>query len=155
VDAVAAKLAELNTERKKLTADQAVAQREAASPLAESWGEFRSLADLLKKDASEELRVKARSALRRSIETVYCLFVRYGSTRVAAVQVNFTGTGSRSYLILHKAATAGAVGTRPAQTWVRSFATAGLPTIDLRRRDHADKLLRVLSDIRPDELAGG
>src|SRR5205814_9147789 len=84
VDTVATKLAGLNTERKKLAAEQAVAQREAASPLAESWGEFRSLSDLLKKDTSDELRLKVRAALRRSIDSVFCVFVAKGTTRIAA-----------------------------------------------------------------------
>src|SRR5207248_4512674 len=60
VDTVAAKLADFNTQRSKLAAEQAAAQREAASPLAESWNEFRSLADLLREDTSDELRVKVR-----------------------------------------------------------------------------------------------
>ncbi len=144
VDTVAAKLAALNTERVKLAAEQAAARREAASPLAESWKEFCSLADLLKKDTSEELRVKVRAALRRSIESVYCLFDVRGSLRVAAARVQFASGTSRSYFILHRAATWGAVGERPARWWARSLAEVEPARLDLRNRDDAAALAQAL-----------
>jgi DNA invertase Pin-like site-specific DNA recombinase len=91
VDVVAAKLAELNGRRKALAEELAEAQREAASPLSESWGEFRSLAELLANDRSDELRERVRSALRRCVESIRCLFVsgRGQGDRFAAVQIHF------------------------------------------------------------------
>jgi DNA invertase Pin-like site-specific DNA recombinase len=145
VDTVAAKLADLNTQRGKLAAEQAAAQREAASPLSESWNEFRSLADLLREDTSDELRVKVRAALRRSIESVYCLFAVRGALRIAAAQVWFAGGSHRDYLILHRAATRGAVGDRPARWWVRSLAATAPGPLDLRKQKDAAKLAERLA----------
>ncbi len=103
VDAVAAKLAELNGKRRALAEALANAQREAASPLAESWGEFRSLAEMLEKDPSDELRMKVRSALRRSIESIHCVFVRRKDVQVAGAQVRFVGfERTRDYVIWNK-----------------------------------------------------
>jgi hypothetical protein len=148
VDTVATKLASLNTERKKLAAEQAAAQREAANPLSESWGEFCSLADLLKKDKSDELRVKVRAALRRSIESVYCVFVRRGSTGVAAVRIDFAGTTNyRDYLILHRPATGGFAGKRPAQWWTLSLASVAPAKLDLRRPKDAKMLQAALARV--------
>src|SRR5262249_29632299 len=95
VDVVAAKLAELNTKRKALAEQLEEAQREAASPHHESWGEFRSLAELLAHDKSEELRLRVRAAIRRTVERMVCLFINSGRgsrVRIAAVQVYFHGS---------------------------------------------------------------
>lgn len=54
VELVAAKLAEVNRERKALVKALAAARREAASPVAESWGEFRPLAE----DNSDDMRAR-------------------------------------------------------------------------------------------------
>jgi DNA invertase Pin-like site-specific DNA recombinase len=148
VDTVAAKLADLNTQRKKLAAEQAAAQRKAASPLAESWGEFRSLAELLKADPSDELRVKVRAALRRSIEGVMVLIVPRASWRLAAVQIRFAGGAHRDYIIAHRRVAAGATWRRPEQTEVRSFAEESGPhSLDLRKPSHAAKLARTLKKL--------
>src|SRR5690606_8108006 len=50
VDAVAAKLAELHVRRKAIVDELAEAERESATPLAESWREYCSLAKLLEQD---------------------------------------------------------------------------------------------------------
>jgi DNA invertase Pin-like site-specific DNA recombinase len=100
VDTVAAKLAELHARLKAIGEEQAEAQREAASPLAEAWGEFRSLAELLAADKSDELRLKVRAALRRSVESVNCLFTGRQMDRLAAVQVWFRdGKTHREFII--------------------------------------------------------
>lgn len=153
VDTVAAKLADLNTERKKLAAEQAAAQQEAASPLAESWGEFRSLADLLKKDRSDDIRMKVRAALRRSIESVYCLFVARGATRVCAAQIWLAGGAHRDYLIMHQWATRGAVIKGPGKWWAKSLAEVAPGGLDLRRPANAHKLEKALVAANLDDLA--
>ncbi len=150
VDTVAEKLAALNQERKRLTAERSDAQRKAASPAAESWCEFQSLADLLKKDNSKELRMQVRSALRRSIETVTCLFVPRGRTRLAAVRIDFVGgAGHRDYLIVYKMGYRNGRIDRPGSWWVRSFADAGLKAggFDLRQKGDAVALEKALARI--------
>src|SRR5262249_13735099 len=81
------------------------------------------------------------AALRRIVEGVWCLFIGRGSLRIAAVQVWFTGGACREYLILHRAATGGSVGVRPARWWARSLAEVVAPgDLDLRRREDAQLL---------------
>jgi DNA invertase Pin-like site-specific DNA recombinase len=153
VDTVAAKLADLNTERKALATKQSEAQRKAASPLAESWGEFKGLADLLKQDTTDELRVRMRAALRRSIASVTTLIVSKGRRRLAAVRIDFAGGGThRDYLIRYKMANVGAIAPSPAVTEVVSFAKAlENDALDLRDREQA---LQLAEDLAAVELEG-
>jgi hypothetical protein len=130
VDALVEVLRELETERKALVQDLAQARQEAASPLAEAWAGCRSLVEALDKAPDQtEARIKLRSAVRRIVEGVWCLFIARGAQRLAAVQVWFTGGAHRDYLILHRAATGGAVGVRPARWWVRSLASAAILSV--------------------------
>src|SRR5262249_25841660 len=143
VDIVAAKLAELNTRRKDLAAELADLQRDAASGLAESWGEFRGLADMMDKDKSDELRIRVRAALRRTIESVTCLFMGDTQHRFGAVRVQFAGSGAhRDYVIAQHVGRLprGAAREKPA---VMSFAEAGLSdSLDLRKPKDAAALER-------------
>jgi hypothetical protein len=141
VDSVARKLAGLNTERKAVAAELADAHRDAASPLAETWGEFRSLAELLAEDPSDELRVKVRAALRRAIESVHCLFMGTHTRRLAAVRVQFRGTDRHRDYVL-----SGVLGgRRPAKLEDPvSFADAGLGGFDLRQPADAAVLEKAL-----------
>jgi DNA invertase Pin-like site-specific DNA recombinase len=99
-DVVAEHLRKLKREEKRLEAQIADAQREAASPIAECWGRARSLAKLLTDDASDEFRARVKAAFHRSIESVYCLFHGTQYFRIAAVQVHFRGSAhTRKYVI--------------------------------------------------------
>jgi hypothetical protein len=132
----AGKAVEWERKRKELAARLADAQREAASPLAESWGEFRSLAELLDADPSDELRVRARSALRRAVEGVHCLFVSRGRSKLAAVRVQFRGGDRhRDYVFRYSPVRANKWGRKEATLEEPlSFADAGLSdTLDPRR----------------------
>jgi hypothetical protein len=155
IDTVAGKLNELETRRKALAAELAAAQQEAASPLAESWGEFKSVADALAEDPSDDLRERVRAALRRAVASVHCLFVAPpGRPRLAAVQVWFRGEPARhrDYLIAHDVP---AGYRRPGRWWVRSLALPGRPgELDLRRPVHAKKLAKVLESLTPDDFGG-
>jgi DNA invertase Pin-like site-specific DNA recombinase len=145
VDTVATKLTELSTKRRAVATELEAARREAASPVSEAWGEFRGLSDLLRKDNSDELRMKVRAALRRSIEEVTCLFVKRGRIRLAAVRVQFAGGDiHRDYLIAHRVATFNGVVRREPQTWVLSFREASRGPLDLRQPKDAAKLQREL-----------
>jgi DNA invertase Pin-like site-specific DNA recombinase len=124
VDTVAAKLAELGARRKSTAAELAEAQRDAASPAPETWGEFRSLAAMLK-NPSYELRMKVQAALRRSLDNVYCVFVRRGSYALGGAVIYFQGGTRRSYTIIHRRSRAG---NHPAATWCGSIRhPSGLP----------------------------
>jgi DNA invertase Pin-like site-specific DNA recombinase len=143
IDTITDKLNELEGRRKAQAAELAAAQQEAASPLAESWGEFRSLAGMLAADPKDELRERVRNALRRAIESIYCLFIASpGRPRLAAVQVWFRQPGQhRDYLVVHDVP---AGYRRPGRWSARSFAAPGAEGLDLRRRDHAKRLEKVL-----------
>jgi DNA invertase Pin-like site-specific DNA recombinase len=149
VDVVAEKLAELNARRKALAAQLAEAQRDADSPASEAWGEVRSLAELLAKDKSDELRLKARAALRRAILAVHCLFVCRGTLRLAAVRVSFRGSERhRDYLVAHDYRRGG-----PPE--VLSFADLiGEDDLDLRKPDHVRRVEKFLLAL-PLPAAGG
>jgi DNA invertase Pin-like site-specific DNA recombinase len=83
-----------------VTEELAVAQRQAANPIAESWGECRSLLALLRKDNSDATRLKVRAALRANITKVECLFCGpHRRLRLAAVVVTFTSEKNRVFLI--------------------------------------------------------
>jgi DNA invertase Pin-like site-specific DNA recombinase len=149
-DALADVLERREAERKKLAADLAEARQKAASPLAEAWGECRSLLDAL--DAApdpEDARTRLRAALRRIVEGIYCLFIgRTDAVRVAAVQLRFTGGSHRDYLILHKWGTRGAVGDRPSEWHARSLPPKmGIEGLDLRRKKDAKALAKLLGEI--------
>jgi hypothetical protein len=92
----------LEEERDALAEQLANAQREAASPLAEVWGEFRGLAELAR-CGGDEVRERCRAALRRTLESITCLFTGSKCVRKAAVRVQFRSGLHRDYLIVYLA----------------------------------------------------
>jgi DNA invertase Pin-like site-specific DNA recombinase len=131
------------------------ARQRAAHPAAESWGEFQSLAHALKKaDDPDDMRVRIRTALRRNVDGIWLLTVPRGKTRIAAVQIWFTGGKQhRDYLIVHRHALRGAAGEREATTRVASLADAAPVPIDLRDPEDAAKLESLLASVDVDALA--
>jgi hypothetical protein len=114
-----------------------------------------------------EARIRLRAALRRIVDSIWVLTVRekpretargfrskIGSGRFAAVQVWFAEGGKhRDYLIYYRPRMAGAVGTREAVELVASMAdVVKLGPLDLRKRDHAKRLEKVLTDLELPEL---
>ncbi|VTS03785.1 resolvase domain-containing protein : Recombinase OS=Nitrobacter hamburgensis (strain X14 / DSM 10229) GN=Nham_0143 PE=4 SV=1: Resolvase: Recombinase [Gemmata massiliana] len=150
VDTVAAKLAGLNVLRRERTEALAEAQRKAASPISEAWGEFRTLADVIASDNSDELRVRIRSALRRAVESVTCLFVGKSGFRLCAARVQFVTGAHRDYVIrtLQRYN-----GREPSPPQVMS---ANWPTeageIDLRKRADARLVEGVLEELDVDRF---
>lgn len=134
VDLVAANLSKLSSEREAVNAELAEAQREAANPFSEAWGEARTLAAMNPDEDTDELRLRIKAALRRSIESVTCLFVGSQTKRIAAVRVQFRSNAHRDYLVIRSRAT----------TEVRSFAEMGAANFDLRSPSHARDLERAL-----------
>lgn len=124
------------------------ANQRAAHPLAESWGEFVSLWDALKKSPDpDDTRLRIRTALRRTVETIMLLIVPRRKQRLAAVQIWFRGGSHRDYLLTYRKATGGAAGNRPAQGEAISLAkVADVKKLDLRRRDDALALAEEIAE---------
>jgi DNA invertase Pin-like site-specific DNA recombinase len=147
VEALAGAVRKLDARRTEVAADLTAAKAEAAAPVAESWGEYRSLLSALKraKDPADA-RVRLRAAMRRMVTGIWCVFAARGSLRLAAVRVDFAGDGHRDYLILHKAGHGNAAAKRAPNTEVRSFKgeiEAG--EFDLRHKKDAAKLAKLLA----------
>lgn len=128
------------------------AQQRAASPIAGAWSDCRSLLALLDgKGDKADARARLRGALRRAVERIYCLFVRRGNSRLAAVRVQFHGGAHRDYLIVN-IAPHGRSG-RKGYAKTLSFAeAAGLDGFDLRDPADARKLEHFLTRLDPSAL---
>jgi hypothetical protein len=88
----------------------------------------------------EDARTRLRAAIRRIVESIWCVFVAKGPGRLAAVQLFFAGGATRSYLIHHKRGYGNFKGVRrPPSFTVRSFADQG-GGFDLRNPAHAAEL---------------
>lgn len=139
--------------KRRETADALNAARlAAASPLLESWGDAKGLVEVLREAPDpRDARVRLRSAIRRIVLGVECLFVNgLGEVRLAAVQVRFAPADRhRGYLIYHRAARAGAgQKARPAAWDVWTFAEAGLPDLDLREQESVSAIEKKLVRFR-------
>jgi hypothetical protein len=155
VDAVAAKLTELNDRRKQVAGELALAQREAASPVAEAWGSFRTLAGLDPDADTDDLRTRIKGALRRAVGSIHCLFVGRGraAERLAAVQVHFKSGAVRSYLIASRQGRGNSHGYRAegcSRVWSLD-AVLGPGDLDLRDRTHALELEEALQALDVNE----
>jgi DNA invertase Pin-like site-specific DNA recombinase len=154
VDAVAQKMVELDGRRKSLVEELATIRQEESSPLAESWGQFRSLGEMLAKDNSPELRERVRTALRRAIDEVTVLITR-GRPRFCVAQVRFKGEPSRvrDYVILHVAGTSNGKAVKPGRHEVLSlsrFTKRG--DVDLRNRKDSMQIEKALASVSDKEL---
>jgi hypothetical protein len=137
------RITDLESKKSDLAIRLADARQKAAHPLSESWGEAKSLIDIL--DASPDprgTRLRLRSALRRVVESMHLLVVGRGLDRLCALQVWFAGgKRCRDYVVVYKPGS----GRRRAKWLCGSFAGAALPDkLDLRRQEHVDELARDL-----------
>jgi DNA invertase Pin-like site-specific DNA recombinase len=146
VDVVAEKLAELNGQRKALVAELEAARQEAADPADDAWGRFRSLAALLKNSPNDDTKTAVRTALRRAVEKVYCVFTGSGRIRLAGVRVQFRGTDRhRDYVIAYEPGRSNHHIKRAGQARHVSAAwTDGPNELDLRNPKDAVKVERLL-----------
>ncbi len=145
VDVVADKLSELEAERREATGQLAEAEQEGATPLAEAMGQLRTLGKAIEQDNGDQTRLHCRSAIRRAVESIWCLFMPGRGTRVAAVQVWFKGGAHRDYLILCRGGFSNGKAARPGSSWVRSLHFPGQKgELDLRVRQHAADFEKVL-----------
>ena len=148
--ALAGVLRRKEEKKKTIATNLADASQRAASPLAESWGEAKSLLGLIDSTGrSEALMLRLRAVLRRLIDTIRVVIVPRGMTRLCALQVFFTGTREdrpRGYLIANRSAWAGkSAHRRPARWWAmaRAFSRA----FDLRQREDAAGLTEELKEL--------
>jgi DNA invertase Pin-like site-specific DNA recombinase len=99
---VAKVLRQQEAKLQELQAKLAEARQKAAHPLADSWGETQTLAGILEgAEDVKDTRLRIRAALRRIVDSIWLLIVPRGTTRLAAVQMRFTGGAHRDYLIVH------------------------------------------------------
>jgi DNA invertase Pin-like site-specific DNA recombinase len=137
-----------NVLRKKEQQEQRVAEQlqeelaRSVRPASRAWKDVPSLVERIAKEG-DEARLKLRTALRRTVESIWVLIVRKGATRLAAVQVYFHGGAHRDYLIRHRTA-----GNQRKEEWEsRSFASeAG--GFDLRNPKDATELVQVLEKLK-------
>jgi DNA invertase Pin-like site-specific DNA recombinase len=150
VKALAKAGAGLDAKEKVLTEQLDALRQQAAHPAGECWGEAMSLIDVLDQAPNpKEARIKLRLLLRQLVKEIWILVVSKSPTRrLAAVQVFFESGARRDYLIHCQAA-----GHCRKGDWsVRSLASVADPAdLDLRRRDHAARLERVLSALKIDD----
>ncbi|MBP3957436.1 recombinase family protein [Gemmata sp. G18] len=98
--------------QRKIGEELADAQRLAASPMSEAFGQFKKIAG---QTETEEQRKRVRTAILRIIESIKILIVgkgRHSRTRMAYVFVRFVGGAMRVCLILHQQA-----GNRAKEAW--------------------------------------
>jgi DNA invertase Pin-like site-specific DNA recombinase len=140
------RLRTLEARQAELTEQLAVVRQRAAHPLSEAWGECQSLASLIDGAADpDDVRLRIRTALRRMAEGVWCLFLARGAWRIAAVQIWFHGGAHRDYFVLYRRAVSGNAPARPAYCDSADMARVAQPgELDLRKRDHAKRLEKVL-----------
>jgi DNA invertase Pin-like site-specific DNA recombinase len=148
----------LEARRQELAGKLDEVRERATNPLSTAWDEARGLMRMIDEAADPtDTRIRLRSILRRTVESVWLLPVARGRDRLLAVQVGFAGgERQRSYLILNRppmACTDGRV--IPGGWWARSFAEAAIPGgLDLRDREQAKRLESVLTEIDTVDLAG-
>jgi DNA invertase Pin-like site-specific DNA recombinase len=157
VAALAKVLRHLEGRKRDLTAELAEARQRAATPLGESWGEAQGLLAALENAPDpRDARLRLRSALRRVISEIWLLVVPVGKYRLAAVQIFFSESDKhRDYIILHVPKMSNGKASRPGDWFVKSFASTGLPAdaLDLRKRQHAARLAKLLESIKPSDLS--
>jgi hypothetical protein len=152
IPAVVRVLTRKEARRRELAAKLAEARQKGAHPLSESWGEAKSLLEILDAAPDErETRLRLREAMRRIVEEIRIPVVPSGRDRVAAVQVWFAGGAHgvrhRDYVIYHRAALAAGDGhkvRRPSSWEVRTFASTGVDGADLRDPKATVELERLL-----------
>ena len=97
---------------------------------------------------TDELRVRMRAALRRTIESITCLFVAVGRSRRAAVRVQFKSGTHRDYIIV--TSNGSASWSCVSAVWP---ASTGKGEIDLRKPTDAKKVETVLLALDPSSSA--
>jgi hypothetical protein len=151
----------MNDERKELVVKETEARRKAANPLSGSWGEVKSLLDVLDRAPDPtEVRLQLRMVLQRIVDSIWLFVMAKGKKRITLVQMFFTGGKRRVYVIYFQPPTGNATAHRDGQWWVRSlvYGEHEYAGLDLRwtedTREHRkgiDLLERLLNELDPTE----
>lgn len=132
---------QLEERKKELTALLAQAREKEAIPLAEAWGEAQSLCSVLDNSPDpEDTRLRLRSVLRRTIDSIWLLVSGRGGDRLCSAQVWFKGGAKfRNYRILYRPRKANGVSAKPGRIWVESLPYPVTPgVVDFRKREDAE-----------------
>jgi hypothetical protein len=128
-------------EKRALVKELAEARLEAQHPHSATWVEAVQL-------MSQDEPARLRAALMETVEGIWCVLVARGTTRICAAQVRFRSDKVRDYLIVHRGAIGGAVGSRPPGRWCASLVTAvAAEDLDMRRREDAEALAEELTEM--------
>jgi hypothetical protein len=144
-------LRNLQKRETELKGNLETAREDAARPPADSWKDVKNLAELLDKVPEKDradVRLRLRSLLRRHIDEILVLVVPRGTTRIAVVQIRFSGDGGRhrDYWIEFRKGWRNKAGNQPAQSACRSLTDADdLGPFDLRIRQDALDMAATLS----------
>lgn len=156
IPSLARALRSLEEQKTTLDGHLVSAKRKASRPVSEAWGEARGLIGLLDraKDPAD-IRLKLRSVLRRTIESIWLLVTSRGSERLATVQIFFIGGKRfRVYQIIHKPPRMPHGKRRPGYWWCRSMRFQQSERIlDLRKPSGMAKLLAGLEGTWPETYA--
>jgi len=138
------------------------ADAQAVKPIADSWQDVQTLADLL--DTAEDkadIRIRLRSAIRRIVRDVWMIVVRRGLTQLCAAQVFFhageTENNHREFLLVHRRRGGNQKNRPPVQPQLFSLGETFDPSasgaLDLRQAGDAAALAKVLAEIDLAEFA--
>ncbi|HEX3152690.1 MAG TPA: recombinase family protein [Gemmataceae bacterium] len=140
--------------KRKVLADQlSEARLKASNPQGEAWGTCHTLITALEScEDREAARMRLRSAIRRVVEKMTCLFVRNGRRQIACVQFQFIGSPEvRTVFIRHRGELVNIKERTPAHT---SFSTMvdGLPgKVDLNNPSHRKLVTSILTTLCEEE----
>lgn len=122
VETVTAKLSEYTTELARVSDELIAAHMEAATPAAEAWDTFHSVAKLLDQDNSEEMRIRVKAAIRRIVTRVRCAFGYELRRSIAHLRVEFCTGRFRDYIIIYEAGRSNGTVKRAGTLFIRSAA---------------------------------
>jgi DNA invertase Pin-like site-specific DNA recombinase len=118
--------------------------RRTAKPLARTWDDVRTLADVVR-DGGDAARLKLRPALAAITESALMLVVPYRSWRLCAVQFAFVGGAVRHWLICYRPA----CNRRPMIDVSEKFELPGAAPLDLRDAKDVARAARFMERWRP------
>ena len=140
------------SKRRKIAAKLAEAQREAASPLSEAWGGLKGVAELLERDPSDPMRLKVKTAVRKVVKSIHCLFLGgqqfVSPMRIAILEMSFHGSDARRcYHIDYWPKRIGPGGKGSPESWVVTGSNQGelLNTTGLSDPDFAAVIEKIYS----------
>jgi DNA invertase Pin-like site-specific DNA recombinase len=148
----------LEARKKELEDKLEAAKAQAARPLGQTWGEFKSLVEALDNAKDPvDARTRLRAALRRIVTEIRLLVVPHGRDRLCFTAVYFAGgTNFRTYLIIHRPSKSNGKARQEGRWYVASTATSDRlfaleQHSDLRNPDQVEGTLSYLERLGEDK----